>query len=164
MRGNIFSPESILSNAVALIFLILALKRPVTARTLISILFIGAACFNGYTAVAHPNAYMEYADLAALPVYETFIRGPFSLHITLYILAIAIAQFAVGICIAGRGTLSRVALTGAIIFLVGIAPLGAGSAFPCSLVLAAACTVLLRKGQPETLASIYEKKLLKRPR
>lgn len=161
MRGNIFSPESIFSNAISLLLLILAIKRPVTARTLISILFIGAAIFNGYTAIAHPEKYMGFAEMAALPAYETFIRGEFSRHITSYILAIALAQLATGICIAGRRALSKVALAGAVIFLVAIAPLGAGSAFPCSLVLATACVILIIKGQPETLATIYGKKLWK---
>ena len=163
MRGNIFSPESIFSNAISLLLLILAIKRPVTARTLISILFIGAAIFNGYTTIARPEKYMGFAEMAALPVYETFIRGEFSRHITSYILAIALAQLATGIGIAGRRALSRVALAGAVIFLVAIAPLGAGSAFPCSLVLAAACIILIIKGQPETLATIYGKKLWKQP-
>jgi hypothetical protein len=159
MKGNIFSPESVFSNAISLIILLLAIKRPVTARTLISILFIGAAIFNGYTAIADPEKYMGFADMAALPVYETFIRGEFSRHITVYILTIAAAQLVTGICIASRGVLSRAALAGAAIFLTAIAPLGAGSAFPCSLVLAAACIILLIKGQHETLANIYGKKL-----
>lgn len=162
MRGNIFSPESVLSNAISLLLLILAFNRPLTARTLISILFIGAACFNSYTAIVHSEKYMVYADLAAIPAYEKFIRGAFSRHISTYILPIAIAQLAIGICIAGRGALSRAALAGAIIFLLAIAPLGAGSAFPCTVVLAAACMVLLLKGQQETLASIYGRKLWKR--
>ncbi len=162
MRGNIFSPAALLSNAIALLLLVLAIKRPVTARTLISILFIGAACFNGYTAIAHPGVYLEFAAFAALPAYETFIRGPFSQHITAYILAIAIAQLLIGIGIAGRKALSGAALAGAIIFLIAIAPLGAGSAFPCSIVLAAACAVLLFKGQSETLRAIYSRRLSKR--
>jgi hypothetical protein len=90
---------------------------------------------------------MTYADLAAIPTYETFIRGNFSRHITTFILTIAVAQLAIGICIAGKGALSKTALAGAIIFLLAIAPLGAGSAFPCTVILAAACTVLLIKGQ-----------------
>lgn len=162
MRGNIFSPESVLSNAISLLLLILAFKRPVTARTLMSILFIGAACFNGYTAIMHPETYMTYADLAAIPTYETFIRGNFSRHITTFILTIAVAQLAIGICIAGKGALSKTALAGAIIFLLAIAPLGAGSAFPCTVILAAACTVLLIKGQPEALVRIYGWKLWRR--
>jgi len=163
MRGNIFSPESVLSNAISMLLLILALKRPVTARTLMSILFIGAAFFNGYTAIIHPGTYMVYAELAALPAYESFIRGAFSRHISTFILMIAIAQLAIGICIAGREVLSKAALAGAIIFLLAIAPLGAGSAFPCTVVLAAACAVLLIKGQPETLVTIYGRKLNRHP-
>lgn len=162
MRGNIFSPESVLSNAVGLLLLILAFKRPVTARSLISMLFMAAACFNAYTAIAHPERYMVYAELAALPAYESFIRGTFSRHISTFILLIAIAQLAIGVCIAGSGMLSRAALAGAGIFLLAIAPLGAGSAFPCTVVLAAACAVLLIKGQPETLVTIYGRKLSNR--
>lgn len=163
MRGNIFSPESVLSNAISLLLLILALKRPVTARTLISILFIGAAFINGYTAIDHPEIYLGYADLAALPAYETFIRGNFSRNITAYILTIAIAQLAIGFCVAASGRLSKTALAGAIIFLLAIAPLGAGSAFPCTLVLAAACAILFIKRQPQTLMEIYRRKWKRSP-
>ncbi len=159
MRGNILSPESLLSNGVSLLLLMLAIWRPVVARWLFCILFIGAAFFNTYTAIVHPEKYLLYADLTALPMYEQFIRGAFSRHITTYIIAIAIGQLLTGIYIGSSGQLYKAALAGAIIFLLAIAPLGAGSAFPCSIVMAAACMVLLRKGADATLLEIFRGKI-----
>lgn len=158
MHGNVFSPAYMFSNGVSLLILVLAIWRPVLARTLLSILFTGAAFFNAYTVLAHPQLYLEYADTAALPVYEQFIRQVFSLHVTNYVLLIATGQLLIGTCMAGRGLLSRGALLGAIIFLVSIAPLGAAAAFPSTVVLGGACEILFIKGQPATLPAIYRRK------
>ena len=159
MHGNIFSPAYMFSNGVSLLILVLAIWRPVIARTLLSLLFTGAAFFNTYIVLTRPQVYLEYADTAALAIYEQYIRLVFSMHITTYVLLIATGQLLIGICMAARDLLSRGALLGAIIFLVSIAPLGAAAAFPSTVVLAAACEVLFIKGQPATLPAIYRRTL-----
>jgi len=42
MHGNIFSPEYMLSNIIAVLLLILAVKKPLITRALMSLIFIGA--------------------------------------------------------------------------------------------------------------------------
>lgn len=154
MRGNIFSPESLLSNGIALLLLILAIRKPVASRILLFVIFIGASFLNTFMAINHPDRYLIYGELAALPSYEQFILGAFSRHITTYVLMIAVAQFCIGIFLTSKGTLLKTGLVGAIIFLIAIAPLGAGSAFPCTLLLAAACLVLLFKHTSVSLSDM----------
>jgi hypothetical protein len=161
MRGNIFSPEYMFSNTIALLLLILAIKRPQIARATLSLIFIGAAGYNAIIAIYYPERYMVYADLTASPLYETFIRGAFSRHITFYILSIALLQLVIGTLIGWRGTWMKLALSGAAAFLIAIAPLGAGSAFPCPLLLAAACLILIFKAGHDSLPGILRKKSLK---
>jgi len=101
---------------------------------------------NSTTALRDPNVYLEYAALTFVPVYRDIILGPFSAHAQGYVVAIAIAQafIAAGLLLGGR--LARVAVWGAVVFLLAIAPFGVGSGFPCTLFFAFGMLVLLRKG------------------
>jgi hypothetical protein len=123
-----------------------------------SLLFIAASVVNTVIAISHPRLYLTYADVAAVPLYVQFINGFFSRHITTIVLSIAIAQFIIGSLLIWKGALEKFALAGALIFLLAIAPLGAGSSFPCSLLLALACVLLMRekmvKPWPATLLHI----------
>lgn len=161
MRGNIFSPEYIFSNAMALLLVVLAAKRPQIARAALSLIFIGAACCNAIAAIYYPEQYMVYADLTASRLYETFIRGAFSRHITFYILSIALLQLVIGTLIGWKGIWMKLALGGAFAFLAAIAPLGAGSAFPCSVLLAVACLILIFDAGHDSLPEVLRKKFLK---
>jgi len=151
MRANIFSPEYMLSNAFAIVVLLLAIKRPFGARALLLMLFAGAALFNIYMATRHPEKYLVYGDLAAFPLYETFIKGSFSRHIMAYVLPIAIIQLLISTGLFMKGKWQHIALIGAIVFFVAIAPLGAGAAFPFTIILAIACLVLLFSHSHDTI-------------
>jgi hypothetical protein len=67
--------------------------------------------------------------------------------------AIAVGQLAVAILVALRGRAAQLGLVGAIAFLLAIAPLGRGSAFPFSLVASLAAALLLRPPFHTTLVS-----------
>ncbi|MCK7557142.1 hypothetical protein MKQ70_19885 [Chitinophaga sedimenti] len=112
---------------------------------LLAIVFLIAAIANLYIALKHPRSYTNFADVAALPAYETFIRGYFSRHVTALVSIIAICQLLIGIFIASRFPLSKLAVAGAAVFLLAIAPLGTGAAFPSSVFAAIACIILLFK-------------------
>lgn len=161
MRGNILSPEYMLSNLIALLLLILAVKRPLITRAIISLIFLGAGCYNGILAIYYPERYLVYADLTASPLYETFIRGAFSRHITSYIMFIAVMQLITGTLIGWKRGWMKAALVAAAIFLIGIAPLGAGSAFPSSIMLAIACLILIFDAGEESLPDALHRKYLK---
>lgn len=145
MRGNIFSPEYTISNLAGFVLIILAIMRPSTTRWIFSFIFTGAAAFNTMTAIYSPEDYLSYASMAALPLYEDFINGFFSGHIRVIVISIAAAQLFIGMSITGRAVLANIALAGAAFFLLAIAPLGAGAAFPSSVLMAAACIILLFK-------------------
>ena len=149
------------SNLVAVCLLILAFKRPVTARLLFSLLFLWAAVTNATTAWKNPQVYLEYADYSPFTFLDNIITGPFSEHITVYVLLIALGQLCIAVFLSFKGWLTKIALTGAIIFLLAITPLGIGTAFPCPLIMAIACYVLLKKQAPFSLWDILSKKLLK---
>ncbi|MVT08734.1 hypothetical protein [Chitinophaga tropicalis] len=164
MRGNIFSTAYMLSNFVAVLIVFICLIKPVLGRMCMSLIFIGASVVNAVISISHPEIYSTYADVAALQIYVDFINGFFSRHITTFILFIAAGQVLIGLALVWKGLPEKLGLAGAIIFLLAISPLGAGSAFPCSLLLALACIFLIREKKiiPWPLSILHpEKKTVK---
>ncbi len=135
------------SNVVALALVGLALYRPVWGRYALVLLFAAAGVLNAVLAIADPASYLGFADLAVWPWYRAFIEGPFAAHAAWMVAAIALGQLVV----AGLLMLARpwhtLGAAGAIVFLLAIAPLGLGSAFPSTVVMAAA-VVLAVAGRP----------------
>jgi len=133
----------IASNLVALLLLFLSWKRKNLARVLFAILFLWAAWTNWSTAHKDPNVYLEYGKYA-IGIYKTIIYGEFAKHITGYVSSIAIAQLLIGLGFLARGLIVKLSCIGGILFLLGIAPLGAGSAFPFSIIASFALFILYR--------------------
>ncbi len=133
----------IISNVVAILLLWLAWKQPRIARLLFFLIFAWASWTNWTTALHHPQFYIEYADLSFLNIYKQFIRGWFSNHITEAVGLIAICQALIAVSMVLKGWILRLGITGGIIFLLGIAPLGVGSAFPFSLIASGALYLIL---------------------
>ena len=103
-------------------------------------MFLGAGIFNAFIAIRQPSMYVDvYGPLAVLELYSSFIYGLFSQYTTAIVLAIAAGQLVVGTLLLTR---FGVGALGGIIFLVAVAPLGIGSAFPVSLIIAAALFVM----------------------
>ena len=134
----------VVSNAVALFMLWSAWKKPVLARLLFFILFFWAFIMNLTTALTNPNDYLNYSEMA-VTWYKSFIDGWFKDHITIVVVTIAIGQALIAIGMILNGTLVRLAAIGAILFLIGIAPLGVGSAFPFSITVSAAAWLIIRR-------------------
>lgn len=150
MHANIFSATYLIANGVSLLILMFAIFRPVVAQALLSLLFTGAGIFNGIMALIHPELFMAYGAMTPYAPYEQFIYGAFSHNITAIVLAISICQVAMGVFIGYKKPYLQMGMTAAVIFLLAITPLGAGSAFPCTLILvAAAVTVLYKQRAPE---------------
>ncbi len=131
----------LVTNLLALGLVVLAFTKPRTTRWLFTALFGGAAIFNAIFALRDPGAYVSgYAKLAA-PAYRDFIEGTFAAHTTPIVLSIALGQLVIAVMLAlGGRSLTRGAI-GAVVFLVAISPLGVGSAFPSTLILALAIAV-----------------------
>lgn len=134
-----------ISNAVAIIMLWSSWKKPTLARVLYFLLFAWASWTNGNGAVHSKEIYLGFAQLTFIPFYKDFILGFFSRHITLLILTIAACQFLIAFSMWMKDQLFKAGCWAAIIFLVGIAPLGMGSAFPSTLIMAGGLYLLARK-------------------
>ena len=143
MRGNIFSEAYLISNAGALLVLFISIIFKRTGRVIMALLFLIAAIDNAWLAIHQPSVYSVYERLAALPVYEVLIHQVFLEHITTYMLILMLFQLAISLGLLWRGKWEKIALSAAIIYLLALAPLGAGSSFPCTVILALACMVLL---------------------
>ncbi|MFA6245833.1 MAG: hypothetical protein WC615_02760 [Mucilaginibacter sp.] len=134
------------SNLVGLLILWAAFRRPRLARLAFLLLFAWAAWTNYTTSHDHPDWYLSYSRWAWAG-YNDFISGWFSRHITVTVSAIAIAQGLIALSMGYRGVWLKTACLGAIIFLLAIAPLGYGAAFPFPLVFAFAAWKMLRRDE-----------------
>ncbi len=148
-----FLTPYVISNFVAVVSVALALRWPTVARVLLSIIFIASAFLNAYVALDDPEIYLGYEELTPSELYRSLIVGPFSAHPGRYVLLIALGQLYIGLFTCHKGRMMKWAMIGGIIFLLAIAPLGIGSAFPCTVIIAATYGILLRK---KVDVSIYE--------
>lgn len=135
-----------ITNLVALFMLLACWRNRAFGRLLFFLLFAGAAAFNARTALLAPEQYIGYAQYTVLSVYREFILGFFARHTTFIVLLIAAGQAGIALGMLGKARLFRLGAIGGILFLLGISPLGAGSAFPAPLMLAAGLGCLWWEG------------------
>ena len=131
----------IISQIASLIILFLASKRTRWARWSFVLLFFWASCTNMFTGLTDPDIYLEYAEMA-IPLYQDFINGWFSQHNAIIIPAIAVGQFFIAIAMMLKGTWVKLSCIGSIIFLLSIAPLLIGAAFPFSITVSLAALLI----------------------
>jgi len=131
------------SNLAALLLLFISWKRKNTARLLFALLFIWASITNWKLANSNPSVYLEYSEYA-ISIYKKIIRGYFAGHITGFVSLIAAGQLLIGLGMLARGLIVKISCAGGIIFLLAIAPLGFGSAFPFSITASIALYLLYR--------------------
>lgn len=139
-----------ISNIIALLLLLGSWKLPHLTRLLFALLFGGGAWVNATTALEHPEFYLYYAT-DAVPVYRAFIQGWFARHSQEMVLLIASGQVLIALSMFTKGCIFRSGCLGGIIFLLAIAPLGVGSAFPFSLTAGVALWLLYRRSSAHFL-------------
>jgi hypothetical protein len=144
LENKVYLIAYIISNAFALLVLFFSWKHMKLSRLAFIILFGWASWANWTTAINSPDDYLDYAGLSLFPFYRQFIEGWFSNHIVLIVGFIATAQAFIAISLLLKGWIYKTGIIGGIIFLLSIAPLGVGSAFPCTLLLALALGMLYR--------------------
>jgi len=111
-----------------------------------SLIFLAAGTFNIITVFRTPHVYVEaFGQFAVLPFYKNFIYGIFNEHIALFVTLIASGQILVSALLFMQKTLFKSGVIGGIIFLIAISPLGIGSAFPSTLLMASSLVILYRK-------------------
>ncbi len=134
----------IISNIVGGLLLLAGLRTPRLARSLFFLLFAAASVVNTLTALHNPELYLDYASTAIGP-YRNFIEGWFAEHARSAVTLIAVGQGMIAVGMVLSGWWVRLACIGAIIFLLAIAPLGVGSAFPFSITVSLAAYFILRR-------------------
>lgn len=135
----------LISNVIAILILVAAIRKPKLARLLFALIFAWACWLNYTTAHNSPQEYLEYASLTPVTMYQDFIDGWFREHITAMVTFISIGQGLIALGMFLKGWLVRIAAIGAIIFFLAIAPLGIGSAFPFSIFTIIALYFILKK-------------------
>ena len=121
------------SQFVGASILILSIWHQNTAKWVIAVLFFAAGVFNFFASITNPSAYLEYSKTALIPFYQDFISGWFSDNVPLIVGTIALGQIACGAFLAVGKRWAVFGAAGVAIFLLLIAPLGVGSAFPFSI-------------------------------
>lgn len=132
----------LISQAVSFIILFAAWKRTRWARWLFVVLFFWAFCINLYLGLTDPDSYLDYTRFA-IPLYRDFINGWFNHYNHIIIPLIAIGQLFIAIGMLLKNWLVKWACFGAIFFLLSIAPLMVGSAFPFSITVSIAALLIL---------------------
>lgn len=133
------------SNTIALLILWAALARPKLARVAFAILFAWAFWINLRTASISPGDYLAYADLSPVGFYKDFINGWFKEHITAMVSTIAIGQGLIALGMLGKGWMVKLACFGAMLFFLGITPLGIGAGFPVPVIGIITAYFILKK-------------------
>ena len=133
------------SNVLALALIALALTRPRIARWIAGCGLIAASIANTLVIVANPQGYITGYGALVWPIYRGIIYGPFAAHPLLYVRLIAAGQFISGFLTLFGRRYRRLGLLGELIFLLAIVPLGVGSAFPSTLLMAIAIAILIRQ-------------------
>lgn len=151
LDNNTYLTLYIISNAVALFILLLSWKVQRMARLLLFIIFAWASWTNWNEAIVAPQFYLDYGNLTFSGLYRKFIDGWFSSHITPAVGFIATCQALIAFSMLLKGWIFKTGAAGAIIFLLAIAPLGVGAAFPCTLILGISIWLMLRSKKVDYL-------------
>ena len=144
----------IVVNLIAIGMVLLAWKRPEWGRGLFGLNFLGAAIFNGVFFFIDPEEFTYYADFAFLGFYRDFIITTFSNHLQAFLGSIIIMQFWTGLALWYKGKWVKLGALCAIIFLIAIAPLGFGAAFPATLIQALGLYFIFRVDFPKSLYKV----------
>jgi hypothetical protein len=147
------------SLAVSLLLVAASWRWPNGGRLLYVLLFVWAGQLNLRTALHQPELYLDYAQYTYLAAYRDFILGPFARHVTPIVATIAAGQLLIAVLLLGPTRPVRLGLAGGIVFLLAIAPLGTGAAFPATVLGALGLALLWRRRFPRSLPRLLLERL-----
>lgn len=114
----------LVSSLFILTVVILCLTKPNAGRIFLGIFFlIMAIGVNGSFTFANPQAYLDYASEALIPLYRDVTLAVVELNPVLFGLALMAFEIAVGLLLLHKGRSVKIGLIGTMVFLIGIAPL-----------------------------------------
>ena len=136
----------VITHVITFILIVICYKWPKIGKVVWGIIFILAGIFNIFMVNKDPQAYLNYRE-NAVEFYKFFIDGVFHSFTIFIVSLIGVGQILVGVFLLRKGKLFLFGILGGIIFLVAIAPLGIGSAFPSTLLMAFSLFLLYRRYQ-----------------
>ena len=149
----------VVSNIISLVLIFICYKWYKAGKILFSLIFLAAGIFNFTVSGDSPEVYYKlYGETAVFGFYKTFIYGFFRENVEVFVKAIALGQITVGILLLSKGTWNKLGVIGGITFLIGISPLGIGSAFPATLLMIIGLLLLFKKASTENIIEIFWKK------
>jgi len=148
----------VISNSIAILFLIAAIRKPKLSRLLFVLLFIWASWVNYTISQNNPSDYLNYASFTPFSLYRNFINGWFKSHVTSMVTIIAIGQGLIALGFLLKGWFVRLACAGAIVFFLAITPLGIGSGFPATIITTVAVCFILKNDELDFLWNLKTKK------
>lgn len=134
----------VVTNVFAVAQLIGSYRWPTITRVFFFLLFGFAAFINIRNALETPWVYQGFEEYA-IPLYRRFILGLFDTYTTPIVISIAIGQVLIAFSMFLKGDWFRMGCLGGLVFCLAIAPLGLGSAFPSTLLMAMAFYQLYRR-------------------
>ena len=135
----------VITNLIALGLFYVGWKWSKAGRIVFGIIFLGASLINGYLLFSQPGIYLSYGENALAQGYKTFIYGLFAEHLRVFLGLIVFGQFLISLGLLFIRKIFLPAILGAILFLLAILPLGIGSAFPSTLIMALSVWIIARK-------------------
>jgi hypothetical protein len=114
----------IVSSVFVLAVVILCLVKPNAGRVFLGLFFLAMAIgVNGSFTFTNPQAYVEYASGALIPLYRDIALTIVELNPVLFGLLLMAFEIAMGLLLLHKQKSVRIGLIGTIVFLIGIAPL-----------------------------------------
>jgi len=112
-------------TAFVLAVAVFCLVRPQAARLFVGMFFgVMGAGVHGLLVLTNPEGYVGFAEQALLPFYRqigVFLTAP---HPRAFGIVMLMLEVTLAVLILSRGRWVKVGIAGAILFLVGISPLG----------------------------------------
>lgn len=127
----------IIVNLISIILFAITIKSYKKAMKVFGVLFLVSALYNTYKVFTKPIVFVNlFGRMTPFSGIRDFIFGDFRDHIILYIVLMSIYQLLISWCLFKETKLLKYGIFGGIIFLLAVSPLGVGSAFPSSLLMA----------------------------
>jgi hypothetical protein len=114
----------IVSSMFVLGVVILCLVRPNAGRIFLGLFFLVMAIgVNGSFTLTNPQAYVEYASGALIPLYREIALRVVELNPVFFGFLLMAYEITMGLLLLHKGKAVKIGLIGTMIFLIGIAPL-----------------------------------------
>lgn len=114
----------IISSIFVLAVIILCLTKPNAGRLFLGCFFIIMALgVNGSFTFSNPQAYVEYASGALIPLYRDIALTFVELNPVLFGLMVMAFEIVTGLLLLHKRTAVKAGLLGTMVFIIGIAPL-----------------------------------------